>query len=259
MGDGIKVEAGVFRSTRAPLRAVLWTALVAVLGGSALEATELASARLLISGTELTISPESQTVPYNTPTLVETRLEGFDPTMGTLPADLRVLADFTGPEVDGILTLETVPNEPFRIPRLSLKGDYQLDNIRLVQGDELLGFGNPRSAAILVTQILITKVTSRALTLEEIRALGIVIDEDNFRVFMFTFGFGVEKGEQIEFDFPVILPFDSDPAQLDYGAVFQQGNIKFDIPQIAPFQLDVEEEERDRERLGGFQWPITGA
>ncbi len=100
---------------------------------------ELGSAQLLIAGTRLTVSPVSQTVPYNTPTLVETRLEGFDASLGVLPADLRVLADFTGPEISGILTLETVPNEPLRIPRLSLKGDYQLDNIRLVQDGELLG------------------------------------------------------------------------------------------------------------------------
>ncbi|MFQ5528564.1 MAG: hypothetical protein ACE5GX_20200, partial [Thermoanaerobaculia bacterium] len=190
------------------------------------------------------MSPESQTVPYNTPTLVETHLEGFDPSLGTLPSDLRVLADFTGPEVDGILTLETVPNEPFRIPGLSLKGDYQLDNIRLVQGDELLGFGSPRSAAILVTQILVTRVTSRALTLDEIRALGIVIDEDSFRAFNFTFGFGVEKGETIEFNFPVLLPFDGDPQVLGGGfGLFGGGTPRFDIPQLAPFQLDIPPEE----------------
>lgn len=80
-------------------------------------AAELGSAQLLIAGTRLAVSPESQTVPYNTPTIVETHLEGFDASLGSLPGDLRVLADFTGPEIHGILTLETVPNEPFRIPR----------------------------------------------------------------------------------------------------------------------------------------------
>lgn len=84
-----------------------------------LAADELGSAQLLIAGTRLSISPVSQTVPFNTATLVETRLEGFDSSLGTLPSGLRVLADFTGPEITGILTLETVPNEPFRIPRLA--------------------------------------------------------------------------------------------------------------------------------------------
>ena len=62
---------------------------------------ELGTGTLLIAGTRLEISPESQTVPYNTPTIVDTHLAGYDPENGILPPDLRVLADFTGPEVNG--------------------------------------------------------------------------------------------------------------------------------------------------------------
>ncbi len=198
---------------------------------------ELTSARLLIAGSRLTVSPESQTVPFDTPTIVETTLEGFNPTLGTLPADLLVQADFTGPEINGVLTLQTVPNEPFRIPRLSLKGEYVLDNIRLVQGEELIAYAEPRSAAVLVTQILITKVTSRALTLDEIRNYGIVIDEDNFQAFNFTFGFAIE-GEIVDYNVPVVF------APLGEGG-FEFVDIlvpakpsRFNPPQLKPFVLD---------------------
>jgi hypothetical protein len=117
---------------------------------------------------------------------------------------LRVVGDLSGPEIDGALTRETVPNEPFRIPRLRLKGEYRLENIRLVQGEALLAFAEPRSAAILVTQVLVTRVTSRALTLDEIRSHGIVFDEEGFQAFNFTFGFAVD-GETVHYEVPVVL------------------------------------------------------
>jgi|CXWL01.1.fsa_nt_gi hypothetical protein len=186
-----------FSGTIGRTAAILAMTLAAALAGRA-AATDLGSAQLFIAGTRLTVEPARQTVPYDTPTVVRTRLEGYDTSRGTLPPTFKVVADFTGPEVDGVLRLETTPNEPFRIPRLSLKGEYQLDNIRLVDGDNLLAFAEPRSATVLVTQILITRVTSRPLTADEIRAKGIVVDEDNFRPFDFTFGFGIVGGEVVE-------------------------------------------------------------
>ncbi len=120
--------------------------------------SELAAGRLQIAGARLTVSPESHTVPFDTPTVVNTTLTGFDPSAGTLPDDLWVVGDFTGPEISGVLELRTRPGEPFRIPRLSLKGQYRLDDIRLVEGGEFLADASPRSSAILATQVLVTRV-----------------------------------------------------------------------------------------------------
>jgi hypothetical protein len=66
---------------------------LACVGTAAASATDLATARLLIAGTRLTVTPEAQTVPFDTPTLVETHLAGYDAGNGTLPADLLVRAD----------------------------------------------------------------------------------------------------------------------------------------------------------------------
>ena len=136
-------------------------------------------------------------------------MQGFDPGSGRLPADLRVVGDFTGPEIDGVLELATVPNEPFRIPRLSLKGQYRLDNIRLEQAGDLLAYAEPRSAAVLVTQILITRVTSRPLTLDEIRSHGIIVDGSSTRAYNFTFGFGVE-GNTFDYNVPIVYWYPKD-------------------------------------------------
>ncbi|HEY3566741.1 MAG TPA: carboxypeptidase regulatory-like domain-containing protein [Thermoanaerobaculia bacterium] len=208
-------------------------------------AGDLGSAQLLIAGSRLTVSPESQTVPFDTPTIVETHLEGYDTSRGTLPADLRVLADLTGPEVDGVLVLETTPNQPFRIPRLRLQGEYRLDNIRLMQGSTLLAYAAPRSSSVLVTQVLITKVTSRALTLDEIRSYGIVVDDSSFQAFNFTFAFAV-AGETVNYNVPVIYQGPaSDPAILWEGPNYESSSswrsssARFEPPRMAPFQLQL--------------------
>ena len=60
----------------------------------------------------------------------------------------------------------------------------------------VLAYAEPRSSAVLVTQVLVTKVTSRALTLDEIRSYGIVVDSDSYQAFNFTFAFAV-AGETV--------------------------------------------------------------
>ncbi|HEX6904370.1 MAG TPA: carboxypeptidase regulatory-like domain-containing protein [Thermoanaerobaculia bacterium] len=211
-------------------------------------AADLANAQLLIAGSRLKVSPESQTVPYDTPTIVETHLEGYDASRGVLPKDLRVLADFTGPEIDGILVLETVPNQPFRIPRLRLQGEYRLDNIRLVEGEDLVAYAEPRSAAVLVTQVLITRVTSRALTLDEIRSYGIVVDDDSFQAFNFTFAFGV-AGETIDYNIPVIYfgPGKEQVIGLWDLPGWHASSTRFTPPRMAPFQLKLDAPEGGRD------------
>ncbi len=223
-------------------------------------AGDLANAQLLIAGSRLTVSPESQTVPYDTPTIVETHLEGYDASHGVLPAGLRVLADFTGPEIDGILVLETPPNQPFHIPRLRLQGEYRLDNIRLMQGDALLAYAAPRSSSVLVTQVLITRVTSRALTLDEIRSYGIVVDDSSFQAFNFTFAFAV-AGETVNYNVPVIYYGSSGDQQaiLGTGPSFQtsawrSSSAHFEPPRMAPFQLHFEARPGD-DSSGGCQDP----
>jgi len=166
-------------------------------------AADLGSARLQIAGSRLLISPASQSVPFDTPAIVETALEGYDVALGQLPAELRVLGDFTGPEVDGTLVLETVPGEPFRIPRLRLEGEYVLADVRLVQGEEVLAYAEPRSARVRVSQIVLTRVSSRALTLDEIRAYGLAIDDESFQAMNLTFAFGTVAGT-IEYTMPVV-------------------------------------------------------
>lgn len=226
----------------ARLRMWGWLAggVAALLASMPSPAADLGQAQLEIAGSGVTIAPESQTVPFDTPTVIETFLEGYDASAGPLPAGLRVRGDLSGPDIDGVLALETLPNEPFRIPRLQRGGEYRLEDIRLVEGDQILTYASPRSAAILVTQVLVTRVTSRPLTLEEIRSYGIAIDEDSFRAFDFTFGFGVD-GSTYDFHVPVVFGPDGAVEMLDGsgGGARTELHPRFRPPQVAPFQLEM--------------------
>jgi hypothetical protein len=185
---------------------------VTTLPRAAAAQVSLGSGTLLVAGTTLAVAPESPTVPFDTPTIVHTTLQGYDTAQGTLPADLRVVGDFSGPEIDGWLELTTVTNEPFRIPRRSLEGQHRLDNLRLVQAGELLAYAEPLSAGVLVPQILITQVTSRPLTLEEIRSYGILVDGASTRADNFTFGFGV-AGNTFDDNVPIVYWYPTEPLQ----------------------------------------------
>ena len=57
----------------------------------------------------------------------------------------------------------------------------------------------------VIDKLLVTQVTSRPLTLEEIQERGIIIDQDNFTVLNFTVGLTVGS-EQVVIDFPVLVP-----------------------------------------------------
>ncbi len=212
-------------------------------------AADLGGARLQIAGTRLTVSPQSQTVPFDTATVINTTLQGFDPALGALPSGLRVLADFTGPEVEGVLTLSASPNEPLRIPRLRLEGEYLVENIRLVDGGELLAYAEPRSATVRVTQVLVTSVTSRPLTLPELQGYGVVIDPDNFQAFDLAFGFAIGDGGAIDYEFhlPVIYDtFTGRPTILQNVIGHLPGpsaasTQRFQPPRIQPFVLRLDE------------------
>ena len=165
---------------------------------------------------------------------------------------MRVLGDLTGPEISGSLTLEATPGEPFRIPRLRVEGQYQLENIRLMLGDELLAFAEPREAQILVTQILISRVSSRALTLDEIRSHGLVIDENSFDAINLTFAYGV-AGKTFDFNMPLVydlygpeVDLVANPDNVRLPKFFERHQTvkpRFKVPKIIPFMVELERPE----------------
>ena len=96
---------------------------------------------------------------------------------GITPRNPAAIPDLSSVEIT------TVPNGDLRIPPLGLKGDYSLGDIRLTQGDRVLAYAAHRNASITVTDVLITQVTSRPLTYEELVDKGVVTAPGDFTGF----------------------------------------------------------------------------
>lgn len=180
--------------------------LCVLFGVASLPAAQpLATLEYRVVGAQLQVSPAVLSVPKNVAGSI----------MPAIPADVvnsigqgaHIEATLRGPSFPARRLLAAV-NEPLLLPPLNLVGDYQLDNIRLVDsttGETRLE-GTPASVPVRVfDEVLVSQVTSRPLSLEEIRGKGITIDEKNFRAVEFEVGF-VLDGKRIPVKFPVIAP-----------------------------------------------------
>lgn len=170
-----------------------------------------------IVGARLVVDPPVLTVPKNIATQINTSL--------TLPAGAAearealaaltqgavIEAELRGPSLPA--TRFTVqPGQPIPLPAFALPGDYVLDNIRLVKdGEPILGAtapdGRPASTIPIkvISDILVASVTSRPLSLDEIKSKGIVIDETNFKTVNFQVAFNID-GQPFTIDLPAALP-----------------------------------------------------
>lgn len=164
---------------------------------------------IILLGLGLTVAPEHQTVPRDIATIVSTFLSAAtQPQNGAPPfaPDAVIKATLRGPGVGNGLALTAAPNTAFDIPPLSTAGTYTLDEIRLESGGEILMRGTPESVTIeVIEKLLVTQVTARALTAQEIREKGIVFDSSNFQAYNFTAAFAVQDNP-INISFPVLLP-----------------------------------------------------
>ncbi|MGE3957098.1 MAG: Ig-like domain-containing protein [Vicinamibacterales bacterium] len=170
----------------------------------------LGKAEISLYGIGLSVQPESQTVPKGYATIVSTFLQAAAPpqSLPPFPAGSEVRGTLRGPSFQQPVELVAAPNSPFTIPVLTVPGPHTVENIRLVTGTgEVLLYGTPEVARIdVIDKLLVTNVTSRALTADEIRAKGIVYDKSNFQAYDFTAAFAIDDGSTVNVTFPVVLP-----------------------------------------------------
>lgn len=161
----------------------------------------VATGELLIRGGSLTIEPEFQQIDPGRPTVVRTRLGDLSP--GNAPSGLRVEAELSGPGLAQPLTLATAPGDDFRIPGLHREGSYSLSGIRLVQDGRVLQPATPDTATIEVRRLVVTSITSRPLTRDELLERGIVLDEDSYTAYHYSVGYVTESGI-VSFPFDIL-------------------------------------------------------
>lgn len=172
--------------------------------GLTVRAVPLTTLEYKITGSELHVTPAALSVPKGVAGSVRVELSGGS---NAAPTGAFVEATLRGPSFPARRVIGQL-NQALLLPPLPIVGDYQLDNIRLVNAatGSTLQEGVPSSVPIRVfDEVLVSRVTSRPLSLDEIREKGIVIDDKNFRAIEFEVGF-VLDGKTIPVRFPVVAP-----------------------------------------------------
>lgn len=203
------MNAARHRGIAALVAGVLLAALVVRPATAQTPGRFLAKEDITLLGIGLQVQPAQQTVPVNIATIVSTYLQSPN----TLPAgvppfapDAVVQATLRGPSYPNGLDLTAKPNTPFNIPPLGVSGLHTLENIRLVSGGQVLLYGSPQSVTInVIDKLLVTQVTARPLTADEIRQKGIVFDQSSFQAYNFSAAFAIQN-QTVNVSFPVVLP-----------------------------------------------------
>jgi 5-hydroxyisourate hydrolase-like protein (transthyretin family) len=176
---------------------------------SAADGRFLGREEIRLYGLNLTVTPAEQVVPKDIATIVSAFLQApgqSDQHVSPFSPDAEVRATLRGPSFATPIELAVKPGNPFNIPAMKIPGIHTLDNIRLVSNGEVLLRGNPESARIeVIEKLLVSQVTARALTADEIREKGIVFDRSNFQAYNFSAAFAIQD-TPITINFPVLLP-----------------------------------------------------
>lgn len=216
--------------------------LVSLWGGTA-AAGEIARGDLSIVGLGLEVDRNPVVTAIDIPASVQTIFGGKSNDEATPAPGLSALGDLTGPGIDTPITLVTKPGYRFQLPALHEKGEYTLQNIRLVnEAGEFLQQAVPSFAPIQVSDVLQTSVRVRQLTAAELRERGINVDSRNYEVYEYTFVFGVDQST-VEVPYAVIVdkrthvlqPIFADPYKLPPLAYEKPP--RFTPPQTQVFDL----------------------
>jgi hypothetical protein len=208
--------------------------LLAAVGSAAGLGQELTSQELLIRGSRLLVRPAEQAASIGQGCQLATELANAGPD----PAML-VVGELSGPGLDRPLRLTAPPNEPLRVPGMQVEGDYEVSGLRLERSGQVVMWAEPSRALVHVRQLLVTSVTSRALTPAELERYGIAIGQENYRTYKYSVGFAI-GGSTVTYDFPVVfdelgrlLPGKPDPLAFDLPSDAAPSN----IPSIETFEL----------------------
>jgi hypothetical protein len=230
---------------------------------------ELASARLQIQGSQLTIFRDAatgvddadQVLNVAEPARVRTCYGGSEDACGAVRPDdprvagLVVRGELSGPELPAPVTLETVPGGSFLLPGFQVAGTYVLQNIRLVEeaGDRVVGYAQPSFALLDVHRIVLASASIAQLSLEDLRERGIEVSDENFQAFSFLVGFGIGE-ETVTFEMPVLYEDYGNVQELDPPRMLLDGLSPDTVdiverwapPTIIPFSLEPVEDEYER-------------
>ena len=226
--------------------------------------------QLAVVGLSATLETVNPVVPKNTPAGVRVVVRGG---AGEIAAadlkrffgdDVHLEADYTGPGLAATQSLSSTGEADrllLKLPGMQTSGDYRLANIRLVAGGRAALDVTPQQVPVqVIDQILITSVTTRPLTLSEIKSKGIVLDNDDYLGFEFTIAIKMES-RPVQLSFPAIFTSHGDLLPEFTFPIPQLPSPQLDLPSlpfIMPTMLVVEAPDAARVLPGGADAPFDG-
>ena len=192
---------------------------------------------LAVRGISATLEPAAPVVPRNIPSGVrvvvraggdELSVDEVKSFLGLGPNEsFQVAAELSGPGLGQTITLPAagaVVTDPLLLPYpgLAVAGDYHISGARITVGGQTRMDVAPDDLTLrVIDQILVTSVRTRPLTLDEIRARGIVLDDDDYLGYEFTLG----------------LRLESDPITINFPVVFDRRGVPLPQPLVPPPSL----------------------
>jgi alpha-tubulin suppressor-like RCC1 family protein len=218
-----------------PLAFLLFVSAVAA--PHAQQLRKIGEMELALVGLSATVDGARPAIPKNVASGVKILIKGGGATLAPgaaarLLGQFNVEAELSGPSFgetvtvrQTVLTTDTASDLVLPLPVMAVAGEHTLSNLRIVNQDSapILDL-QPRVVPVdVVDQVLITSVRTRALTLQEIKDKGIVLDRDDYLGFEFTLG--------------VLL--ESKPVRMSFPVVFDSQGIAVPLPESLP-TLDVD-------------------
>lgn len=209
--------------------------------------------------------PRSETTTVNTNIIMPTQQIPYSEIEKMLPPNTVIKGELRGPAFTTPIILTTLPGKPFDIPTLPMAGIYTLENIRMESGGNLIA-ASPNIVTIeSFDKILITTVTTRQMSLEEIQKAGVLLDTSNFTYYNFTAALAFQTSVvNIVFPVPVYKPSfgvgNEYKSTIDSGIALPELNmpaIDIDIPNVVVEAFIFDEEREGQERTPEFP-PIAG-
>ena len=174
---------------------------------------------LQLAGLAAVLDPVNPVVPKNTPAGVQVivRAGGRQLTAseveGLVGGAFFIEAELNGPGLPRTITIpdlesgDPLPADPLilPLPGLNTGGDYELANIRIVSGGRAVMGVLPEVATLkVIDQVLVTRLVTRPLTLDELKEKGIEITSKDYTGFQFSLALRLES-EVVNLDFPVVF------------------------------------------------------
>ena len=131
-----------------------------------------------LTGVGVGVTPTTLTVPRGIATQLNAEPVGVD----TLPAGAAIRGSLRGPSFAVPVPIQAAAAGPIYLPAFAVAGTHFLEDIRLDLGNGVVIPAQPRDVVInVLDKLLATKVTTRPLTLQELRDKNIQFDQSQLQ------------------------------------------------------------------------------